>query len=76
LKELQELRLMREKFESVTVMVQGEVQALRHQRDQALEQAKKMQGESHEVRTWNPNTGFVIYANRKKAVDRKNSGEK
>lgn len=48
-KEINELRLMREKFESVTVMVQGEMETLRQQRDQALEDAKRLQGESHEV---------------------------
>lgn len=40
---------MREKFESVTIMVQGEVESLRKQRDSAVEEVKRLQGETHEV---------------------------
>lgn len=48
-KELKDLRLMKEKFESVTYMVHDEVQALKAERDRANEAATRLQAEAHQA---------------------------
>lgn len=49
--ELQALRLMKDKFESVTYMVHGEMKALRTERDRAAEAATRLQAEAQQVRS-------------------------
>ena len=49
-KELKELRLMKEKFESVTYMVHDEVQALKAERDRANEAATRLQAEAQQAK--------------------------